>query len=172
MMELIKLRYRKINIFFIFLILGSTSCQDKSKTCYLENILDNIGVNLEATTLIIGQGDGWTDSTTLVSMILDDDNKYISTNMMKYKGHYNGINIYFNQINIDSMDSKKYISIPSKINWIDNNDLYVIDENEISPPHESTKIEIEYNLKKKCIIEIIRGKELLKENQLFDCMCY
>jgi hypothetical protein len=169
MMELIKQRFLNISLYLGILTLLLFSCIKKSVEGSLECILDNINVDKKGINIEVGQHNGWTDATVLILVTYHKKSNEISISG-NLKGEFRGNDIYFYQSNIDSLDKKKYKQISNNINW-QNYIPLEMDEDYISPPYDPINIQIEYSLKKECIVQIINGEGFINKNRISVCMC-
>lgn len=170
MMELIKQRFLNISLYLGLLPLIITiSCKEKSVDGRLECILDNINVDKNGINIEVGQHNGWTDGTVLLLITYHEESNKISISG-DLKGKYRGNDIYFYQINIDSLDKTKYKQISNNIKW-QKCIPYKMNDNYISPPYDPINIQIEYNLKEDCIVKIIGGEGFVKKNDMSKCNC-
>lgn len=168
MMELIKQRFVKINIIFFILVLFN-SCQERVQDGKLECILDSIKVDVNGMNIEIGQYNGWTDTTVLILVTYHRKsmNIPISGNL---KGVYKGNDIYFYQENVDTLDAHEYKKIPNNINW--NTFVQkILDSNIIQPPYDPIGVQIEYNIKRDCVSNIVKGKGYRMNNIISKCDC-
>ena len=170
MMELIKQRLKNIRLLAgLAILVILISCKRELSNGKLECILASIDINKEGMIIEVGQANKWTDSTVLLIITYHEksEEKLIGSDL---KGVYKGINIYFNQGNIDTLDKKIYRQISNNIKW----HTYVseeLDEDYIPPPYDPINIHIEYDLEKECVVEIIRGKGLIDLKTISKCKC-
>jgi len=171
MMELIKLRYVKINIIFVvFLLILSNSCQEKTEQGRkLECILEGINITTNDVDILVGQHDGWTDSTTLITIIFEDKSMNIPKNSM-LKGRYKGNDIYFNQGKVDTLDTREYEQIPNNIKWNTFAEK-MLEDDFIQPPYNPISVQVEYNTEGNCVFNIVKGKEYVLKDILSKCDC-
>jgi hypothetical protein len=169
MMELTKQRLLNNIGFLILIFMLLNSCNKKIQSGKLECILDSIKVDVNEMDIEVGQHNGWTDTTTLILVTYHRKSMDISIGS-KLKGVYKGSDIYFYQSIVDSLDTKKYRQIPNNIIW---NDFIPkkIDKNIIQPPYDPINIQIEYNTKKECIGDVIKGKGYLNGKIISECKC-
>lgn len=67
MMESTKLRYERIKIILIVLNVGLLhSCHESRQTGMLECLLDNIKDTGNKEDILVGQHNGWSDTTALI----------------------------------------------------------------------------------------------------------
>jgi len=170
MMEFIERRLKRIRLLVLILLFFS-SCQNTVQEGALECVLEGIKIEFEGKNIIVGQADGWTDSTSLITVLLESKsfNIPISSDLI---GIYKGNDIFLNQRSLDSMDSKQYEQIQNNITW-----KYYLPEIEgntdiVMPPYEPAIVQIEYNNKKKCFGKIIRGKKIVDNNVISKCSCW
>ena len=88
-MELIKLKSIRISVtHYIFILFLFNSCQKRMEQGKLECILESIEVDKEGMNILVGQHDGWTDSTVLIVIVFADksmNTPYNSSLKGKYK---------------------------------------------------------------------------------------
>lgn len=170
MMELIKQRFLNISIYLgILPLILTVSCKEKSVEGRLECILDNINVDKKGINIEVGQHNGWTAGTVLILITYHKESNKIPI-IGNLKGEYRGNDIYYYQANIDSLDQNKYKQISNNIIW-QNCIPQEMDNDFISPPYDPINIQIEYNLKKDCIVRIIRGEGFVNKNSMSKCIC-
>jgi len=168
MMGLIELRSVTNSIIFLMLILYC-SCRDEVQTRQLECILDSVDVDVSEMDIVVSQIDGWTDTTSLISIIYHSESINISI-ASDLKGRYRGSDIYFSHRNIDTLDKRTYKKIPNQISW-EYFKPKEFDEEWIPPPYEPIVIRVEYDIKRGCIKGVIRGKGYVADDILSKCKC-
>jgi hypothetical protein len=168
-MELIEQKFVKNNIVLgvlIFLMLNS--CQTRMQEGKLECILNNIEVDANGMDIEVGQHNGWTDTTTLILVTYHKKSLGIPIDC-NLKGRYKGTDIYFYQSNVDTLDRQQYVQIPNNISW--NNFIQEIDEDFFQPPYDPVEIQVEYNDKRKCFGNVIKGKGYINGKIISECKC-
>ncbi len=170
MMELIELKFTRISIILSVLMLFLfNSCQERvEQQGKLECILESIEIDTKGMNILVGQHNGWTDSTALIVIIFEEKSMEILNNS-SLKGRYKENDIYFNQGNVDTLDTREYKQIPNNINWNDFKEE--IDSDFIMPPYDPINIQIEYNVKRNCIGSIVRGEGYIIDNVISKCRC-
>ena len=170
MMELTKQRFVKINIvFFILILVLFHSCQKRVQNGKLECILDSIKVDVDGMDIEVGQHNGWTDTTALI--LVTYHRKSIDIPISgNLKGMYKRNDIYFYQTNVDTLDTREYQQVPNNINWYAF-EQEMIDDNIIHPPYDPISVQVEYNVKRSCIGDVIKGRGYIMDNILLKCNC-
>jgi hypothetical protein len=146
-----------------------SSCQETVQDGDLECILNAAEVDINGVDIMVGQVDGWTDTTSLISIVYHKKSIDIPIGS-NLKGLYKGRDIYFYQSAVDSLDNKKYSQISNSIVW-HNFTPKEMDEDFISPPYDPINIQVEYNIKRNCIGEVIRGKGYINKEVISKCRC-
>lgn len=167
MTELTRQLFIKINMLIILLTLNA--CNYKIGDDKLECLLESIVVDRAEKVIVVGQSDGWTDSTALISIIYYQKS-LISPNRSRLKGRYKGTDVYFNQAHVDTLDKKKYKQITNSIVWHE----FIpeeIDEDFISPPYDPINIQINYNIKRECFGDVIGGEGFINLDIISKCNC-
>ncbi len=169
MMELMQQRFVRINIVMSLLILlFFTSCHKRVQDGRLECVLESIKIDADSMNILVSQVNGWTDSTALIIVVFEKKSMNIPNNS-DLKGEYNGYDIYFNQGNVDTLDTREYKQITNNINWKKNSPK-IIDET-LHPPYDPISLQIEYNLERNCIGDIVKGKGYMMGSILSRCKC-
>lgn len=169
MMESTKLRYERIKIILIVLNVGLLhSCHESRQTGMLECLLDNIKDTGNKEDILVGQHNGWSDTTALIIITYHKKSMNIPI-VSELKGKYKGHNIYFYQTNIDSLDDKRYEQISNNIPWDKN--LLEIEDKALLPPYDPMEVQIEYNIGNDCIGGVVKGKGFLANNFAHECQC-
>ncbi|MEZ4910567.1 MAG: hypothetical protein R2774_06865 [Saprospiraceae bacterium] len=170
MMELIKQRLKNIRLLVgLAILVILLSCKRESSNGKLECILESVKIEKKDLDIIVGQHNRWTDSSSLIVILFEEKNMNISNNS-KLKGKYSQNDIYYNQGNIDTLDKKKYRQISNSIKW-QTHVPHEMEKDYISPPYDPINIQIEYDLDKDCIIDIIRGKGFIDSKTISQCKC-
>ena len=172
MMEFTKPKFMPIKFLLLVFVLASFySChENRARSKMLECLLESLEVQGQDVDVLVGQHNGWDDSTALIIVTFYKKPLKMPIPSSDFVGHYNGKNIYFYQMNIDSADTKQYLQIPSNISW----------KEDIRPKRESNdipimfyhpmSIQIEYNIKKKKFGEVIQGKGYLRDDWQSFCL--
>jgi CRISPR/Cas system endoribonuclease Cas6 (RAMP superfamily) len=150
------------------MLMSFSSCQETPQKAILECILNASEIDINGVDILVGQVDGWTDTTSLISIVYHKKSIVISIES-NLKGQYKGREIYFYQSTVDSLDNRKYKQIPNDIIW----KSFIpkeLDENSIQPPYNPDQIQIEYNRKKNCFERVIKGKGFISES-ISKCSC-
>lgn len=169
MMELIEQRYGRINIILVVLILAVfNSCHENVQLGALECLLENIENTENKVDILVGQHNGWSDTTALIIVTYHKKSMNIPISS-ELKGTYNGHDIFFYQTIIDSLDKKKYKQIPNNIIWV-NNSLEIKNET-FSPPYDPMSVQVEYNIRTNCIGDVVKGEGYLTNNFRSKCGC-
>lgn len=170
MMELIELRFVRTNIIIItFILILFNSCQKRMEQGKLECILESIEADVTGMDILVGQHNGWTDSTVLIIIIFEDKSMNIPNNS-RLKGRYKGNDIYFNQGNVDTLDTREYKQIPNNIKWSTFVQKEVSDDF-MMPPYDPISLQVEYNIKRNCIRDVFKGKGYMLNNAISKCSC-
>lgn len=162
----------KITLILFMLILFMLtvfSCKESSKNVKLECLLDSINVDLDNVDILVGQANGWTDTTALILITYHKESIKVPIGS-RFKSTYKGHDIFFNQESIDTLNTKKYRRIPNNIKWKRHNPKEM-DDDYIVPLYNPIQVQIEYNIKRNCFGNIIRGKGLIKEKSIEKCKC-
>lgn len=155
-----------LGVLILFLL---NSCQKDIQVGMLECILESIDADKEGIDIFVGQTNGWTDSTTLISIMYHKKSIEIAISS-NLKGLYKGCDIFFYQTNLDTMDNKIYKQIPNNINWTDFKQK-IVEDNMIVPPYEPVVVQVEYNIKRSCISNIIKGDGYITSSIISKCHC-
>lgn len=170
MMGLTEQRFLSIKFLISLLTLVFlSSCQKESYDGKLECILESVNIDKKEMNVIVGQHNGWTDSTTLIIILFEEKSMNIPINST-LKGKYKQYDIYFSQGNIDSLDNNQYKQIPNNINWY-NFTPEEMDEDYISPPYDPINIQVVYDLRTNCFGEVIKGKGFMTNDFASKCQC-
>lgn len=117
----------------------------------------------------VGQHNGWTDTTSLILITYHKKPLKIPLGVA-LKAEYKGQDIYLYQSVIDSVSNKKYRTISNNIAWRSFTPEK-LDEDFILPPYDPINIQIEYNFRNDCIIDVIRGKGYVDQRLISECKC-
>ena len=170
MMELKEQRFISASIFFAMLILFYfSSCQKDLQHGKLECLLERINVDMEGKDILVGQHNGWTDSTALIIVVFEKKSMNIPITS-SLQGKYNGHDIYFNQGNVDTLDTLKYKQISNSIKWNEFTSK-ITDDNIIQPPYNPVSVQVEYNISRDCFNDVIRGKGYFTNDFTSKCGC-
>lgn len=171
MMGLVELGYRATKLLMYLVTLTFLiSCNNQDKMAgTLECLLGSIEQDANEKNIVVGQANGWTDSTALVIILYEDKSLKIPKNG-QLKGEYQGNDIYFSNSNIDSLDTQKYSRIPNGIKW-KKITPEITEKDFIVPPYNPINIQVEYFFDKNCFGEIVRGEGYIDKLSFTKCKC-